>query len=96
MAWSNPRSSRVPPNWKAIKRRILARDNYVCQLRGPSCIGVATQVDHKDRLGPSTPDNLWAVCAPCHQVKTSSEATEGRNRYYARKYRPIETHPGSI
>ena len=74
----------------------MYRDNFACQLQGPNCIGVAMEVDHIDREGPTVLPNLRAVCTPCHAAKTQQEAKDGVNRYYARKYRPTEPHPGSI
>jgi hypothetical protein len=32
--------------WPALRLRVLARDGYRCQVRGPRCQGEATMVDH--------------------------------------------------
>jgi 5-methylcytosine-specific restriction endonuclease McrA len=48
---------------------ILARDSHACQIRGPRCTGVATQVDHVVALADGgahlDPLNLRAACATC-------------------------------
>lgn len=56
--------------WRRLRLSILARDGWVCQIRGARCVGGATTVDHRVplRLGgaPWSPDNLRAACAPCN------------------------------
>jgi 5-methylcytosine-specific restriction endonuclease McrA len=65
------------PEWKTVRLRVLARDNYVCQIRGPKCRGRANHVDHivsvsqgGARLDPS---NLQAACASCNIGKRNRE-----------------------
>ncbi len=51
--------------WKAIKKIILQRDNYTCQV----CNCRATQVHHKlypEIWGHEVPDILISVCNSCH------------------------------
>lgn len=56
--------------WKTIRKEILKRDKFVCQI----CSGVATEVHHKDGNGSTKPkkernnklDNLIAVCHRCN------------------------------
>lgn len=59
------------------RQRVLARDNYQCQLRYPNiCIGTATVADHKIALGlggADTDDAMQAACQPCHNRKSSAE-----------------------
>lgn len=53
-----------------MRRTVLARDRYVCQLAYPGCHGRATEADHiVPRLfgGPDTLDNLRAACAHCNR-----------------------------
>ena len=32
--------------WRKVRRLVLERDNYLCQIRGPRCTVKADQVDH--------------------------------------------------
>jgi len=65
----------------AIKRR----DNGLCQM----CLaqGIArpgAEVDHKRPLwdgGTDDEDNKWLLCKPCHERKTSDEATRRARGY---------------
>jgi 5-methylcytosine-specific restriction protein A len=48
---------------------ILDRDRWRCQMRGPRCVGYATQVDHVIPLadgGGNDPANLRAACHRCN------------------------------
>ncbi|WP_127958070.1 HNH endonuclease [Serratia microhaemolytica] len=69
-------------HWDAIKKRILKRDNGLCQLclqRG--AITAATCVDHITPIahgGGDSADNLQSLCAPCHRAKTARERRTGR------------------
>jgi len=93
MGWSYPK----PPGWTTTTKRILKRDARACYLRGPNCIGVATQVDHVISRGVGGSDadsNLAAICKPCHQEKTKAEATAGKQRHSRR--RPAARHPGLL
>lgn len=66
--------------WERLRRLILRRDHGVCQ----ECkSAIATQVDHiipKSAGGPDAPNNLRAICAPCHFAKTASESQRHRGR----------------
>ena len=58
--------------WRRLSRSILVRDNFVCQIQGPTCTGVATCTDHiipKIRGGTDHPSNLRAACVPCNARK---------------------------
>ena len=59
--------------WARIRKSILERDQYTCQIRGPKCTTTATQVDH---IIPITkggawydPTNLRASCAKCNYAR---------------------------
>lgn len=60
-----------------IRRIVLDRDNYRCQLRLDGCTTIATTVDHiRDRaVAGDGPDNLRAACAWCN----SSRGEPGRD-----------------
>lgn len=81
----------VPPR---IRVQVLRRDNNSCCLRLPGCIGEATEVDHIIPVfegGDDHPDNLQAVCPPCHKQKTQDEAQRARAKL-GRKREPM-AHP---
>lgn len=76
------------PHWKyhelKIRKAVLIRDNYECQIRGPNCTVTATSVDHihpKAWGGTAHPSNLRAACKACNQSKGArSEARDERQR----------------
>ena len=57
--------------WRRVVRpAILARDGYLCRIKGPKCTTIATTVDHivpwrKDGAWWE-PSNLRASCAACN------------------------------
>jgi 5-methylcytosine-specific restriction endonuclease McrA len=56
--------------WKDQRKRVLKRDDYICQY----CGGTATQVDHvipRKSGGGHEMENLLSSCAPCNQRKGS-------------------------
>ena len=59
-------------NWRRLRKLVLARDCYLCQL----CLqpaGKSAHVDHvvpKSRGGKDSLDNLQTLCAGCHGRKT--------------------------
>ena len=100
MAWSGHRtaSSAITKSarWKRVRAVVLERDGYACQLRGPRCTGVATQVDHARAIAhggdPFDPAGCVSVCQPCHSTKTAQDAAAGR----VSERRPAERHPGML
>lgn len=50
-----------------------------CNLKLKGCTGTATDIDHIENRGmggsklKDTPDNLQALCRPCHLKKTNNE-----------------------
>lgn len=69
--------------WVKTTKRILKRDNYMCQecLRQGRMTPLKVRprdhaVDHiipKAQGGGDEDGNLQSLCAPCHQVKTAHE-----------------------
>jgi 5-methylcytosine-specific restriction protein A len=56
----------------AQRRRIMIRDRYTCQLRGPYCVSKATHIDHRIPVAQGGPDEDWnlvAACEPCNKRK---------------------------
>lgn len=66
--------------WQRLRGVILGRDGGLCQVCArEGKVTLATQVDHikpKAKGGSDDPDNLQAICVPCHEAKTAAD--EGR------------------
>lgn len=65
--------------WRAIRRRVLARDHHRCVRCGQD----GNQVDHiipRKRGGDDDLDNLQTLCVECHKRKSSAEAQRGGHR----------------
>lgn len=79
MAWS--RTSRHARGygtaWDKLRKTILERDKHLCQpCLGQGRFTAASQVDHikpKAKGGTDDPDNLQAICGPCHDDKTARD-----------------------
>lgn len=89
MSW---RLSPLPRGWRRIRLRVLVRDRWRCQLRGPKCADRATEVDHIDDRDDHHERNLRAVCATCHASRTGRQAQAAG----VAQYRPREPHPGIL
>lgn len=85
MATPHPMSQKVHPayrgRWPTVRKAILERDQYQCQIQGPRCTGLANTVDHIIPVQKGgawwDPDNLRAACAKCndHRIdRTRNEA----------------------
>ena len=96
MVWINPRSTHRPGSWAKIRKRVLRRDDYKCQIQGPGCTVLATEADHIVPNDDHSPENLQSVCHPCHREKTKLEAKLGMEARRKRGLRPQPKHPGSI
>jgi 5-methylcytosine-specific restriction endonuclease McrA len=97
MSWSSSnRRSQLPSDWERKRRRVMRRDNWECQIKGPGCLGSATDVDHVRRGGNHSDENLRAACRACHSRKSSAEGNARQNELKALKKRPVERHPGAI
>jgi 5-methylcytosine-specific restriction enzyme A len=63
--------------WKRIRRHILERDRYTCQIQYPKCRGKADCVDHiiSPAKGGSwyAPSNLRAACTTCNSIRANLE-----------------------
>ena len=61
--------------WATIRKKILERDRYICQIQAPGCTIAANQVDHIIPVSKGgawhDPNNLRASCPRCNN---------GRNR----------------
>lgn len=78
-----------------VKAAIRARDRNSCQ----ACGQPGHHVDHIIPLaegGTHDPHNLQLLCTPCHNAKTRTEATRGKQRRTQRARHPREAHPGLV
>lgn len=58
--------------WKALRRRVLDRDRWTCQVKMPGCLRRATIADHRiprDQGGSDSLSNLRACCRSCHNAR---------------------------
>ena len=60
--------------WQQLRRAILARDGWRCQIKDEGCLGIATETDHivpsvEDPAGFWDTSNLRASCAPCNRKR---------------------------
>lgn len=67
----------------------MTRDNWLCQpcLREGRTTP-ARECDHitpKAEGGTDAPENLQAICIPCHRAKTDAEAARAQGRTTKRK-----------
>lgn len=85
--WVNSdRREELPPDWQALRREALERDDYRCQW--PFCGELASDVDHIIPGQDHSLANLQCLCKPHHLTKTA------RERVAFKQARPREAHPG--
>ncbi len=73
--------------WKTIRRYVLERDRYTCQIQGRKCTTGATCVDH---IVP--PDRRRGLLRP-HQPASRMQSLQRRRR--SRDQQPEQTPPGT-
>jgi 5-methylcytosine-specific restriction endonuclease McrA len=98
MAWQPGYSRTSTAGHQARRRRVLARDGWLCQLRYPGCLITANTADHIVPValgGAEDIENMQAVCQPCHAVKTQAEAQAGRAAKRQALRLPVEAHPNA-
>jgi 5-methylcytosine-specific restriction endonuclease McrA len=64
------------PEYKRFRLAILARDNYICQIRGSLCTYRANKVDHiipVTRANMKDPLNCRAACNNCNAQKAAQD-----------------------
>ena len=73
--------------YRRIRRYVLERDRFTCQIRGPKCNGYATEVDHvvsrADGGDVFDPGNMRASCRPCNSGRSAVRTNAMRR---ARRY----------
>ena len=78
------RSEELPPDWPAIRERVMRRDGRRCVWRLPSgarCPNPATDVDHIDAPWDHRDENLRALCGPHHDKRTAKQGNAAKKRY---------------
>ena len=99
------RRSRLPPNWRKLRLRVMRRDQNACQwvvnLRtGETHDAPATEVDHIVPGDDHSMSNLQALCSKHHAQKSGTEgaraAANGRAIRKAQLEKRAEVHPGLI
>lgn len=86
------------------RNHVLERDNHTCRLQLPGCTNHATQAHHthglqgQRRLEATNPDDMIAVCQPCHDIITEQQrrtAYTAKQKYRnQRRHLPTRPHPG--
>jgi 5-methylcytosine-specific restriction endonuclease McrA len=74
--------------YKHLRLEVLARDRYLCQIRGPRCTLFASEVDHivarADGGSVMDPANMQASCSNCNgrrnALRTNAKYEVPRNR----------------
>lgn len=92
------RRQRLPPDWPAIRRRILKRDGHACTWaeNGIACGVRATDVDHIINNDDHSDTNLRALCSTHHRRKSSAEGGRAAQARRVPRKRPAERHPGML
>lgn len=76
--------------WQQVRRIVLHRDRYECQIRGPRCTQQATEADHIVALakGGARLDltNLRAACRPCNAAEGGRLGQARRQRTPSRNW----------
>lgn len=100
MAWESDsrRRAELPPDWNAIRQRILKRDGNRCKWSLPSrkrCPRPATDVDHVGSRFDHSDKNLRALCATHHGRVTAKQGVKARQPRKVSR-RPAERQPGQL
>jgi len=61
--------------WRTIRKQILERDGYICQIQAAGCTLAANQVDHIVPVSKGGPwwdtANLRAACPRCNNGRNA-------------------------
>jgi 5-methylcytosine-specific restriction protein A len=71
--------------WRTVRRQILERDSYICQIQTAGCLGHADQVDHIVPIARGgewwNPDNLRAACRKCNNDRNRVALTKASRQW---------------
>lgn len=88
------RKQRLPKDWPQRRATCLRRYNNSCAW----CGNKATHADHKIPGDDHSQANLQALCAECHNIKSSSEGGKsvhkGKRAKRIKPWRQPTKHPG--
>lgn len=77
------------PAWRSVRVAVLDRDSRRCQIHGPRCTVVATDVDHivaiADGGAPFDPANCRAACKWCNSWLAAKRTNDLRARARANR-----------
>lgn len=100
MPWQRGGPSRTStPQWRRLRREVVARDGNHCSRCGESGERRPLQLDHIVPVaegGTDTLANARLLCTPCHTPKTQAESARAKARRAARRRLPPTPHPGLI
>lgn len=96
MPWDqrSRRRAELPADWAVIRRDVLARDHYTCQLGLAGCTTRATECDHVGNRHNHSRANLRAACTACHGKRTAEQGQDAMRLQRAKLQHPVERHPG--
>lgn len=100
MPWHRGGPTRTStPQWRALKREVIARDGNRCAGCGEPGERRPLQLAHilgAAEGGTDTLGNVRLLCAPCHAPETLAESNRAKARRAARRRLPPTPHPGLV
>lgn len=73
--WVSDRRQRLPSDWQARRKIVMARAHGRCAYCG---MPGASQVDHIENGDDHSYENLQLLCQDCHAHKTYDESLRGK------------------
>lgn len=76
------------PVWAEVRAQIMYRAKGMCEREG--CVNRAVQVHHKTyrNLGHELPEDLLALCLPCHQAEHPGHKIGDGPKFYSTQPKP--------
>ncbi len=78
-----------PPFWNIIRRRVLRRDGYLCQICGGTENLSVHHIVPLSAGGDSTMRNLQVLCHACHQKEHGHKSESRRKTRIRIRYQPM-------
>lgn len=92
----NARRDLKTKRWRNIRKVVLERDCYECQIRGPRCTGEATQVDHIVAAAFGGDDDYGNLRAACRSCNASLGAKVRGGASFDRRVDPCPPLPSAL